>query len=357
MLFYCRMWEAPTNSKGSQIYVPVGLELSGQISDSFGVQLMLRSGYVRSRQSSGGVTGVSSGATDTSVGTSFSYSGWDGIQPYISFSTNLPTGNAQLSVANNSAHMDSDVVATPTFGEGFNGGTTIGANIPLSDSVIASLGFGYTYRGAYDTSNLGKFNPGDSYTVNLGLGYQGDRLTVQSQLSYSGEETSTRNGAGYYKSGGIISTVLGLAYAWTDNIASRSNLSFTHSEKNKILVGGLPPLVSEAFNSNSNVFQIDIDTTYSGANFSIGPTAGFLHRDRNSWSPTDLEFLPAKRKWSVGLTGQYALSQSAALSAQASRIWVKQNESPDKTILGPGSGIPGIKTDAWLFSVGLNWQL
>lgn len=69
-----------------------------------------------------------------------------------------------------------------------------------------------------------------------------------------------------------------------------------------------------------------------------------------------LQFIPAKTRWSVGLAGQYALGETLALSTAVSRIWVGQNESPDKTALGPGSGIPEINTDAWLVTIGASWQ-
>lgn len=339
------------DGSGTQVYVPIALQLSHQATDVLGLEFQIRSGYVYSRQSNNGVSTSTKGTTDTSLSTSLSYSGFASFQPFLSLSTNLPTGHTS-----SSGSADSDIVAADTFGEGFNGGTSVGANIPLTDVMLASVGFGYTYRGEYNKSTLGDLDPGDTYSVNLGLGYEGDRLMAQTQLSYTGETETKLNGAPYYQSGGSIASTLGLTYAWDDAVATRLNASYSYFSKNRVRPIGLSYLVSEAFNSNSNVIQLDLDTTYSGDNFSIGPTAGFLFRDQNAWSPTDLQFLSAKTRWSLGVTGQYALSPTVALSADVSRIWMKQDESPDKTLLGPGSAIPEIDTDAWLITIGTSWQ-
>lgn len=342
------------DADGSQIYVPMGLQLTGQPTDILKLELLLRSGYIRSRQTTGGTTSETRGFSDTSVSATASYSGLETLQPFLSLNTNLPTGNEKSS--GGPSNTDPDIVAEPTTGEGFNGGVSTGANIPLSETLIASVGAGYTYRGSYDTSNLGSLDPGDTYSFNVGIGYQGESLTAQTQLAYTRETETRLNGGPYYQSGGSIASTLGLGYAWSDEIASRANLSFSHYEKNRIKATGLPVLVDEAFNSNSNVFQIDLETSYSGDNFSIGPTLGFLHRDHNAWSASELQFVPAKTRWSAGVAAQYALSETSTLSVDLSRIWVKQNESPDKTALGPGSGIPEIDTDAWLGTVGASWQ-
>jgi hypothetical protein len=342
------------DADGSQLSIPLALQLTDRATDSLTLEFMLRSGYLRSSQSSSGVTSTTSGFTDTSVGITASYSGLDGFQPFLSLNTNLPTGNEKS--AGGPSNTDPDVVAVATTGEGFNGGVSAGANIPLTDTLIASVGGGYTYRGSYDTTALGNLDPGDTYTLNLGIGYQGESSTTQAQLAFTGETETERNGAPYYQSGGSVAATLGTSYSWNDAIASRANISFSHYEKNRVAPSGLPYLVDEAFNSNSNVFQIDVDTIYSGETFSIGPTVGFLHRDHNAWSSDEIQFVPAKTRWSVGLTGQYALSDTLVLSAAASRIWVDQNESPDKTALGPGSGIPEVKTDAWLATLGASWQ-
>ncbi|MDO8423629.1 MAG: hypothetical protein Q7S99_15865 [Parvibaculum sp.] len=346
---------ASTDGSGSQVYVPIALQLSHQAADVFNIELQIRSGYVYSRQSNNGVSSSTKGTTDTSLSTSLSYTGFSSFQPFLSLSTNLPTGDSSSSSAANTS-SDSDIVAADTYGEGFNGGASVGANIPLTENLLASLGIGYTYRGSYDRATLGNLDPGDTYSVNIGIGYEGDSLTTQAQLSYTGETETTVNGAPYYQSGGTIVSTLALSYAWDDAIASRLNASFSHIEKNRILPVGTTSLVSEAFNSNSNVIQLDSNVTYSGENYIIGPTLGFLYRDHNAWSPTDLQFLSAKTKWSVGVTGQYALNPALSLSLDVARIWMKQDQTPDKTLLGPGSAIPEIDTDAWQATIGTSWQ-
>lgn len=345
----------PSEGSGTQVYVPIALQLSNQMTDVWGLELQIRSGYVYSRQSNSGVSSSTRGTTDTSLSTSLSYTGYTSFQPYLSLSTNLPTGDSS-STNSTTSGSDSDILAADTFGEGFNGGVSTGANIPVNANLLASVGLGYTYRGEYDRAVIGKLNPGDTYSINIGMGYEGESVTTQAQIAYTGETETTLNGAPYYQSGGGVTATLASSYAWNDSVASRLNASFSHYDKNKVLLTGLTYLVNEAFNSNSNVIQLDFDTTYSGENFAIGPTLGFLYRDHNAWSPTDLQFLSAKTKWSLGLTGQYALSPSLTLSADVARIWMTQDETPDKTLLGPGSAIPEIDTDAWQASIGTSWQ-
>jgi len=352
---------AGAEGSGSQTYMPVGVKLAGRPSELLSLEFLVRSAFFYSSQETAGMSGTARGMTDTSLTATGTYYGMAGLQPFLSLTTNLPTGNAEQSAASSFGKMDSDVVDTPVFGEGFNGGVTLGTNIPLTPTLIASVGAGYTYRGAYDRESFAgpgttKIDPGDTYSVNLGLGFQGERLSWQTQIAYTGESETELNDAPYYQSGGSVFTSLGLGYAWSDEWASDASISYTHTEKNHVLTSGLPPLVAETLNSNSDVVKLDFATNYAGEDFSLGPKIGFVRRNANSWSPTDLEYLPAKTSWSLGLAGQYAVTPDFILSADVARIWLKENQSPDKTLLGPGSGIPEITTRAWQMTIGGSWQ-
>lgn len=76
-------------------------------------------------------------------------------------------------------------------GEGFNVGPTVGANIPVGDSLMFGLAVGYTNRGSYKKNSLvnpatftpflgptSNFDPGDDVTVTGTLAY------VQGPLSW-----------------------------------------------------------------------------------------------------------------------------------------------------------------------------
>ena len=106
--------------KGSQFYMPLALQLVGAPTDEFKIELMARTGYVSSRQSTATFSGSYSGSTDTVVSATGTYLGWAGIQPYLSLNLNLPTGETVLRGTSGRARLDPDFVDVPTFGEGFN---------------------------------------------------------------------------------------------------------------------------------------------------------------------------------------------------------------------------------------------
>ncbi len=104
---------------------------------------------MRSTQDTAGLTAKTNAITDTSLSGNLTFLGWQGIQPYMSLGLNMPTGKTIHSGGSVYAKGDPDVVALPTFGEGWNVAPTIGANIPLNESTILAFGFGYTYRGPF----------------------------------------------------------------------------------------------------------------------------------------------------------------------------------------------------------------
>jgi len=330
--------------KGSQVFMPVGIQLTGRPSDLLSLEFLVRSAFFWSEQTTAGTSGEAHGTTDTSLTATGTYYGLAGFQPFIALATNLPTGKTVLSGGSGASKFDADIVDTPVYGEGWNGGLTIGGNIPLTETLVASLGAGYTYRGAYDREAFNgpgattRLDPGDTYSVNAGLGYQGDRLSLQTQVSYTGETETELNGQPFYRSGGSIFTSLAGGYAWNDAWASNASISYSHASRNRVLAGPLPPLVKEAFDSNSDVVEISLGTGYAAETYTIGPTLGFVYRDRNAWSPTALEYLPAKTSWALGLGGQYAATPALLLSGGVTHMWLNENETPRQDRARTGFG-------------------
>jgi hypothetical protein len=355
---------APSSSStsggsGSQVYSPIGAQLKGRPTDDIGLEFLLRTAHVYSRQSTATATGTFSGMTDTTVGSTFSYYGFNGIQPFASLNVNIPTGTSNASGGQQNAKSDSDIVRLPAFGEGWNFGPTIGANVPINAAVMASFAVGYTDRGAFsreaDTAGAtNRLDPGDVTTFNASLGYRSGPLSLKGSVAYSLETVTTLDGAAFYQSGDRIIVTGAAGYAWNANWSSRVQASLSHFSKNKVRLPGASDITVEAFNSNSNVVNISFDTTYAIGNFSIGPTAGYVYRDRNGWNPETFQFLPAKTSWSAGIAAGYAVTQAARISANLTRMWVHEGSSPDKIadgILVPNSAIPTTVTDAWQATV------
>ena len=135
--------------RGTEVYVPYATQLVGQ-SDSLKFEMLARGGWVRARQSTGGLTGEIATATDSQMNGTVTYLGFNGIQPFASLDFNLPTGRSALTPAQVFARMDPDLVDIASFGEGFNYGPTVGFNVPITSSLVVTASVGYTDRGQFD---------------------------------------------------------------------------------------------------------------------------------------------------------------------------------------------------------------
>jgi hypothetical protein len=354
-------WSNSLGGKGAQLYAPVATQFTGRPNDDWKLEFLVRSGAIWSRQSTPTFSTEASSLTDTTVSSTATYFGLNGIQPFVSMNVNIPTAES-ASGTQSTTKNDSDIVATPVFGEGWNLGPSIGANFAIDQSLIATLSVGYVNRGPFNegstaVSGARRLNPGDVTTVNSGLGYRGDRLVVQATVAYSLETTTYADGLPLYRSGDRVIAGLKAGYAWSDNWSSRLSGSFSHFGKNEVPVSvGMPELVREAFNSNSDVCRISMDTSYNKNNYSVGPTVSYLYRNHNGYDPVTFQFVPAKQSWSVGLVGQVAASDRISINARVERIWVFENANPDKIDLLntfiPGSGVPQFVTNAWVMSIG-----
>lgn len=350
---------------GWQLYAPVGLELVGRPNDDFKVELLTRSGYVWSHQSTPGASGEVSTATDTSFTSKVTYLALDGLQPFLSLSINVPTGTTALRGNLAFARMDADIVDLATFGEGWNVGPAVGVKVALAENLLMVFGAGYTYRGPYnregaiDPATLlqgtTRIDPGDQITPNVTIGYQVGKLQLQGSASYVLETVTRLDGAPFYQAGDRILTNLAAAYEFTDSLSATFTGLFSHSGRNKVAMLGLPDLAVEGFNSNSNLYRAILDITYKIGDLSIGPTGGFLHRDQNAWSSTAFQFLPAKTRWSAGGVAGYAVSQAITLNARVEHMWIKEADNPQKMaddLIIPNTAVPAISSTGWLVSLG-----
>ncbi len=354
-------WTNTLGGSGSQMYAPLGVQLSGRPNPDWKFNFLLRGGAIWSRQSTPTASSTVSTPTDTNFTPTATYLGWNGITPFVSVSFNLPTAKkaSAPNTTQSNNKTDPDIVPTPAFGEGFNVGPTIGANINISESFVLGLGAGYTYRGPFDqagTTTLSRFNPGDVYTLNSTLAYSGDLLSVQGSLAYSWETTTTQDGVALYRAGGRIIAGLKAAYTWNDNWGTKVGVNYSHFEKNYVPATGVPDLVREAFNSNSDVTKLSLEVPYTGSNYTVGPTVGFLYRNRNGYDPTTFQFLAAKTSWNAGVGGSIAVSKQLTLNLSLQHIWVSEGGSPTKidatNAVVPNSAVPESSTNAWVASIG-----
>jgi len=338
---------------GSQLYTPLTIQLTGLPAPDLKFEFIGRGGYVNARQSTTGATGSVSTFTDTVTAATLTYLGIPGIQPFVSFNANLPSGTSALLGTATFARMDPDLVDLATFGEGWNFGPTIGFNLPVTPMLIFSLGAGHTVRGAYQRENtlvpgtVNRLDPGDVATITASLGYRGGPLTAQISSMFVHEEVSSLDGTPFFQFGNRY-LVSGTAnFAWTATSTSTLTASWSYTEKNKLIA---PPAILvptlEAFNSNSNVYRVRFEHAFAFGSWTAGPIVSWMLRDKNAYVPVAFQFVPAKTRWSVGGSLRYSVSGNVLLYGSVEHIWVDEGLRP--FAIPPAGPIPALSYTAWL---------
>jgi opacity protein-like surface antigen len=369
-----------TRGSGAELYTPYAAQLVGQSND-FKIEMLMRGGWVRANQTTMGLSGSVSTATDTVTSGTITYLGLSGLQPFASLDLNLPTGLAALTATQVNARMDPDLVDISTFGEGLNIGPTVGINVPLSEAWLLTLSAGYTHRGPFTTEGpitpaaggaapqSTNIKPGEAITLTGVLGYQAGPLSgkltgtiTDNGTTREGEQPFVRPGRRYLIAGTT-------SYDWPGDHSGTTtlNASAAHSERNQVLfqcLTGCPTtLVTEPFNANSNVYQVGVQHLFNLNGVGVGPTGSFLFRDNNGYEPTTLQFVPAKQRWAVGALAQYAPTNALNFTARIDRIWTRENDTPGLpggemfSVLAGSTvtafEVPVISSNGWLFAVGM----
>lgn len=136
--------------RGWEVYIPFAMQLTGKPVNDLSVDFVVRGGWVKAAQTTTGLAGEVATSTDTAVSFNTTYLGWQGLQPFIALSANLPTGKSALFGTSVNARMDPDLVEISTFGEGYNFGPSFGLNVPIAGSLLFTTSVGYAYRGPFN---------------------------------------------------------------------------------------------------------------------------------------------------------------------------------------------------------------
>ena len=362
--------------KGSEIYAPFAMQLSGKPADSLNLDFTARGGWVKAVQSTTGRSGEVQTVTDTVVSVTATYLGIQGMQPFVSLNMNLPTGKSALFGTAANARMDPDFVDISTFGEGFNVGPTVGFNFPITGSLLVTTSIGYTWRGKFEQeSNLDPFNPfltntvnpGDNLTPTVAVNYQTGPLSIGLTGSLTWETPTSVDDLQTFKPGKRYLLALQSSYAWPQQLgATTLSASFARSNRNQVLLPELSALALETLNSNSDVYRIGLQHVIPIGEFQIGPTASYLFRNHNGYNSATLQFVPAKTRWSAGLLAQYPPSPNVTLNARIEHVWTHENENPaiadgklDELAGGvfPAFTVPPMSGTGWQGSIGINVKL
>ena len=366
------------SGSGSELYIPYALQVAGHPGDAK-VELLWRGGWVQARQSTAGIAGEVSTATDTVASATVTYLGIQGIQPFAALEMNLPTGSASLPGTAANARMDPDLVDVASFGEGFNFGPSLGFNLPITDTFIFSMSAGYTRRGSFmRESSLtppspggpsvipSRIDPGNVLTLTSSVGYQIGAFTGKVTGTVSEEAATKVNDAPFVHAGRRYLVSGNGSYRWPFEHAGVTtlNAAFSHSNRNDVLfvyTGAPTLLIPEPNNTNSNLYQVSLEHLFLWDQFAIGPTGSLLHREHNSYDPTTVQFVPAKDRWSAGVIAKYAPDGTITFNARVERVWTREDENPAPgdekySILALTNGtaftVPVISSTGWQFAVG-----
>jgi len=327
----------PGSGSGSELYIPFAAQVVGRPNDNLKIELLARGGWVWARQSTAGLTGEVATTTDTVMSGTVTYLGLNGVQPFASVSTNLPTGRSALFGSAANARMDSDLVDIASFGEGFNIGPTLGFRMPITQSLLVTLSAGNTFRGGYlRESSLSavppivqaptNLAPGNVFTGTAGIAYQADPYAASLTGSISEETTTSQNGVPLYRAGTRYLVSGSFAYKGPTQGVTTLNVSAARSNRNDVLFLGASALVQEALNTNSNLYRVGIQHLFPLGPLTIGPTESFLYRDRNEYDSATLQFVPAKDRFATGMLARYAVSDNLVFNARAEYIWTHDDD-------------------------------
>jgi hypothetical protein len=361
---------------GSQWYVPVALQVTGKPSDVVKAQFLVRSGWVRSSQTTAGLSGTVETITDTVMSGTLTYLAINGVQPFVSLNVNAPTGKSVLSGTEANARMDPDLVEIGSFGEGWNIGPTAGLNISLTESVMLTASVGYTWRGAFDRERSSaevnpaiqtptSLDPGDVLTGTLTLGYQDREWTWSVTGTVSEETKTTENGVDLYKAGRRYLASATVARNWPGQWGQTTvNASYAHSNRNEVLFLGAPAIVTETVNTNSDLYRVAVQHLFLvDDTLALGPTASYLHRNNNAYGAGTLQFVPEKERWAVGGLARKALTQNVTFNLRGEYIWTDEDDRPGAngqlfSVLAnafvAGSAVPVVSSRGWMVAAGVN---
>jgi hypothetical protein len=361
---------------GSQWYVPIALQVAGKPSDVLKVSFIVRSGWVRSSQSTAGLSGTVETWLDTVMSGTVTYLG-NGFQPFVALSVNAPTGRSALFGPAANARMDGDLVEIGSFGEGWNVGPTAGVSVPITESLLVTGSVGYTWRDRFNRERSSSqpdptiqaatsVDPGDVITGTAAIAYQDPQWSWSLSGTVSEESVTKENGAELYQAGRRYFATATVARAWPDQWGQTTVTgSYAHSNRNRVLFAfAAPALLYEIFNTNSDVYRVGVQHLFPlGQTFAWGPTASYLHRNRNSYDAGTLQFVPAKDRWAVGGQARSAVGNNVTFNVRGEYIWTDEDEriAPGGQLFSvllnafvPGSAVPVISSTGWMVAGGIN---
>lgn len=362
---YPAAFAAGTPGRGSQIYMPVSLNFGWTPTSDIKLDLLVRSGWaVGQQRSGGGLRGTVGALTDTSITPTITYTGWENFQPFVSLAVNAPTGRANLKGRQSFARMDPDLVEIANYGAGLAIGPTVGFSYSFNPETAFTFSVGHTFMQPYWRDSvlgppgvpLSRMNPANSTTYNAQISHKVGawNFSLAGLLTTSGK--SSVDGVFESRSGYSFTVMGNAGYAWSEAHNTNLAVSLGFSRRNYILDPALG-LIQEPANRNNRTFRIGAEHLWAvTSTWTLGASASIFVRDKNSYDPTNVQFVPAKTKIAMGMSARYKWSEAVSLNARVEHFWLRETSKPDIVFPGPvvipGSAIPRLRSTGLLMSVG-----
>jgi hypothetical protein len=261
-----------------------------------------------------------------------------------------------------------------------NIGPSAGVAVQINPEWLATFGLGYTFNGSYRTDQFAsggdvvnpeppgqKYAPGDNFYISPQIRYQSGALTITNTNSATFSGSSSINGVKSFQSGYQLLTGLSGSYRWSPDWQSLFSGSYTHTGPNKTTgqlvdgqaVGTVGVYGTEPFNSNSDLVKIDLEHDFLFGHLAVGPTFGFMYRDRNSYNALNLSYNPAKTQWKLGARTEYVISDKFKINLKFEHAWTREGSKADDYLYDPVFGPTGISgpinsvvSGSWQVSLG-----
>jgi hypothetical protein len=295
---------------------------------------------------------------------------FESVRPQFGVAMNLPTGTSYLPNNQRLTRIDPDLAMVGSYGAGFNINPTAGFVVGLNQSTAISLSAGYAWQGKFvreaidlNTPGIGAFNlkqwinPGDVVTANFNITTEVGNTVVYGSFAYMSESSVEINGVEAGRAGARYVSNLTLNTQLTDRWSIVSNGSWSFQEKNEINVAG--SLVPEPKNSNSNVVIASVEPGYLVTErLRVAANYSFLWRDENFYDQIESQFIPAKTKHTVGLSGRYIVTENSSIEVRGAYSWIEQDPSSILQVtLVPATFDalpPQLNYTAWMVSTAAN---
>lgn len=320
-------WKDNFGSKGSQTVMPFTLTYQ-----KGGLDIGVRRAYIDSVNRTPGLSGQVNTWSDTSVSTAYTMRSNTNLPVKLSLSANLPNGKATLTGDEKNAIMDGQLVWQTRFGEGFN--ITPGVSIAhsLTDKDTIGAGISYGYRGKFDPNadvEKDDIDPGDETIATLQYSRTNNRSQMGVSTSYKHSQTTRRNSQDYYQKGAVWSIDADGSYAFNEKHSMYGGYYYAYSKKDKYINNLTGNLEIEDFNSNGKTHHLNAGYVYrfSPVN-SVSLIADYLKIDGNSYDQINILYVPARKKWSVGMQYRHQLLNNLNMNVSIKRFRMQDDASP-----------------------------